>query len=210
MSIKRNSGSLVAGVVLIAIGLLALFGQLFRGFQFWNYLWPVFIIAFGALFFVGMFTGGKSMAGLAIPGTIISGIGLMMLFQSLFHNWESWSYGWTFILILVGLGIFIMGLYTQDTSRRQSGLKLMKVGAILFIIFGGFFELIIFGFGRNGIQQYIFPALLVLLGVYLVITRSGMFRSTKQVSNEQPVVVPPPAGSPPVDVSPVDLPEEKK
>ena len=187
MSIKRNSGMLVAGAVLIAIGLLSLLGQLFRGFSFWSYLWPLIIIAFGGLFFVGMFVGGKSLAGLAIPGTIISGIGLLMFFQNLLHHWESWSYGWTVILILVGLGIYIMGLYAGDASQRQSGLRVMRIGAILFIIFGGFFELIIFGFQRTGIQQYIFPALLVLLGIYLVITRSGVLPSRHPDTNENPV-----------------------
>jgi predicted tellurium resistance membrane protein TerC len=141
-----------------------------------------------------MFAGGKSMAGLAIPGTIIGGIGLMMFFQNLLHNWESWSYSWTIILILVGLGIFIMGLYADETQRRQAGLRVMKVGAILFIIFGGFFELVIFGLRHNGIQQYVFPVLLVLLGIYLVITRSGLLPSRRRDSNEQPI----------------DLPEEKK
>jgi len=34
MSIKRNSGMLVAGAALIAIGLLSLLGQIFRGFPF--------------------------------------------------------------------------------------------------------------------------------------------------------------------------------
>ena len=81
----------------------------------------------------------------------------------------------------------------------------MKIGAILFVIFGAFFELI-FSFNQPyGIQKYIFPALLVALGVYLVISRSGLFRSRKQDSNEQ-VVVPAPADLPPVDVPPVDLP----
>jgi hypothetical protein len=209
MSIKRNSGTLIAGAVLIALGLLALFGQLFRNFPFWNYLWPLIIIGFGGLFFIGMFAGGKSMAGLAIPGTIIGGIGLMMFFQNLFHNWESWSYGWTIILILVGLGIFIMGLYTSDTKRRQAGLRVMKIGAILFVIFGGFFELVIFGFRRNGIQQYIFPVLLVLLGIYLVITRSGWLPARRRDANEQPVVLPP-VDVPPADVPPVDNPEKKE
>jgi hypothetical protein len=214
MNKKRNSGMLVAGAVLIALGLLSLLGQLFRGFQFSGYLWPLIIVAFGGLFFVGMFAGGKSMSGLAIPGTIISGIGLMMFFQNLLDHWESWSYGWTVILFLVGMGIFIMGLYSEDASRRQAGLRVMRIGAILFIIFGGFFELIIFGFQRNGIVAYIFPVLLVLLGVYLVISRSGMLGSRKPVSNEQ-VVVPPPSGLPPVEVPPVnvppvDVPEEKK
>jgi hypothetical protein len=214
MNKKRNTGTLVAGAVLIVLGLLFLLGQLFRGFQFWSSLWPVIVIAIGALFFVGMFAGGKSMAGLAIPGAIIGGIGLMMFFQNLFNLWESWAYGWTVILFLVGLGIFIMGLYSEDSSHRQAGLRVMRIGAILFIIFGAFFELI-FSAGRpQAIQQYIFPALLVLLGVYLVISRSGMLASRKPDSNGQ-VVVPPPAGLPPaevppVNVPPVDVPEEKK
>ena len=134
-----------------------------------------------------MFAGGKSLAGLAIPGTIISGIGLMMFFQNLLNHWESWSYGWTVILVLVGLGIFIMGLYSEDAPRRQAGLRVMKVGAILFIIFGGFFELVLSAFQPYGVQQYIFPALLVLLGVYLVITRSGLLSSRRPNSTNQPV-----------------------
>ena len=109
-------------------------------------------------FFVGMFAGGKSMAGLAIPGAIISGLGLMMFIQNLTGYWESWAYSWTIILVLVGLGIFIMGLYTEDMHRRQAGLRVMKVGAILFIIFGGFFELIFNAFRPYGIQQYPLPA----------------------------------------------------
>ena len=187
MSIKRNSGMLVAGAVLIALGLLSLFGQLFRGFHFWSYLWPVIIIAFGGLFFVGMFAGGKSLAGLAIPGTIIGGIGVMMFVQNLFNHWESWAYSWTVILVLVGLGIFIMGLYSEDAGRRQAGLRVMKIGAILFIIFGGFFELIFSSFRPYGIQQYIFPVLLVLLGVYLVVTRSGVLPSRGSDTNDQPI-----------------------
>jgi hypothetical protein len=110
MSVKRNSGSLIAGTILIVLGLLSLAGQVFRGFTFWGYLWPFIIIAFGGLFFVGMFAGGKSLAGLAIPGSIICGLGIMMFLQNLTGYWESWSYSWTVILVLVGLGIFIMGL----------------------------------------------------------------------------------------------------
>ena len=185
MSIKRNSGALVAGSILIVVGLLTLLGQIFRGFQFWSYLWPILIIAFGGLFFVGMFAGGKSMAGLAIPGSIFGGIGLMMFFQNLIHHWESWSYGWTVILISIGLGIFIMGVYTEDANRRQAGLGVMKVGAILFVIFGGFFELIFSAFNPYGVQGFIFPVLLLLLGIYMVLGRSGLL--SRKNKDDQPV-----------------------
>jgi hypothetical protein len=187
MSNKRNSGTLVAGAILIALGLLSLFGQLFQGYSFWSYLWPIMIIGIGGMFFIGMFAGGKSAAGLAIPGSIISCIGLMMFFQNLANHWESWAYGWTIILFSVGLGIFIMGAYTEDVQRRQSGLRVMKTGAILFIIFGGVFEGLIFSaFRGNGIQPYIFPALLILLGVYLVLVRSGLLSSRRSEPTDQP------------------------
>jgi len=187
MNIKRNSGALVAGSILIAFGLLALVGQLFRGFQFWNYFWPFIVIGIGGLFFIGMFAGGKSMAGLAIPGSVIGGIGIMLFLQNITHGWESWAYSWTVILILVGLGIFIMGLYSGDEHRRQSGLSVMKVGAILFIIFGGFFELVFSAFRPYGLQQYIFPVLLVLLGIYLVVVRSGLLPSKHSDTNESSI-----------------------
>ncbi len=161
MSNNRNTGALIAGSVLIVFGLLALLSNLFSKFNFWNYLWPFIIIAVGGLFFVGMFAGGKSVAGLAIPGSILAGVGVMLLVQNLTSHWESWAYGWTVILISVGLGVYIMGLYTGNDYRKQSGLRVMKVGAILFIIFGGFFEMLFSAFRLNGLAQYIFPALLI-------------------------------------------------
>ena len=71
---RSNSGSLIAGAALIAFGLLALAGQIFRGVNFWGVIWPFLIIGVGVLFFVGMYSGGKSAAGLAIPGSIFTAI----------------------------------------------------------------------------------------------------------------------------------------
>jgi len=174
MFAKRNNGALVAGSILILFGLLALLGQLFRGFNFWDRLWPFVIIGFGLLFFVGMLLGGKSVAGLAIPGSIITMLGLMMLVQNLTGYWESWAYAWTVLLIAIGLGIFIMGLYSGSEGPRRSGLRLMKTGLILFIIFGAFFELIFSATQPFGLRQVVFPAALILVGIYLILDRSGL------------------------------------
>jgi hypothetical protein len=177
MDTRRNSGSIVGGLILILLGLLFLFGQWFRGFTFLGLLWPLFIVALGALFFVGMLAGGKSSAGLAVPGSIITGIGLMLLAQSLTGYWESWSYGWTVILILVGLGIFIMGAYNGNERSRRAGLRLMQIGCILLIAFGAFFEGLIFASQHPGAGGLIFPAALILLGLILVLSRTGWYRS---------------------------------
>ena len=166
---RSNPGSLIAGTALIAVGLLALASQIFRGFDFWGAVWPFFIVGVGALFFVGMLSGGKSAAGLAIPGSIFVAIGLMLFLQNLSDHWESWAYGWTVILIAVGVGINIMGRYTENPGQRESGWSLIKIGAILFVIFGGFFETI---FNSFAFSRFLFPAALILFGIYLILGRS--------------------------------------
>jgi hypothetical protein len=175
---RSNTGGLIAGTILVVFGLLALAGQVFRSVD-WGFLWPFSIIGLGALFFVAMFAGGKQAAAFAIPGSIIGGIGLVLLFQNLTDRWESMSYFWTLIIMFVGVGIFLMGWYGGDENQRQSGWRVMKVGFILFIIFGAFFEMIFSSAGN-----LIFPILLILLGGYLVLSRSGLFGARK--IEEQP------------------------
>ncbi len=170
---RSNAGALVGGALLIAFGLLALAGQFFR-FVDWGFLWPFTVIGFGALFFVAMFAGGKQTAGFAIPGSIIGGIGLVLLFQNITNHWESMSYFWTLIILFVGVGIYIMGWYTGDAGQKHSGARVMKVGFILFIIFGAFFEMIFSSF-----SNILFPVLLILLGAYLILSRSGLFGGKK-------------------------------
>lgn len=168
---QRNLGALIGGILLIAFGALALAAQLISGFNFWNNFWPLMIAGFGTLFFVIMAAGGKSAAPLAIPGSIITVVGLMMFVQNLTGRWESWSYGWTVILFAVGLGIYIMGHYSDREEQSQAGVRVMKLGTFLFITFGAFFEMI---FSSSRLAELAFPIGLILLGGYLVISRSGL------------------------------------
>ena len=168
MNSQRNAGTLVVGALLIASGIIALAGQVFQGLHFWSTFWPFIIIGLGVMFFVGMFAGGRSVSGLAVPATIITVIGLILFYQNLTGHWESWSYAWTIILTSVGLGIFLMGTYGGNADQRKSGLGLMRVGLILFILFGGFFELIFSAGARFGLRQMVFPVALILLGLYLI------------------------------------------
>jgi hypothetical protein len=171
---RSNAGALIAGTILIVFGLLALAGQVFRNVD-WGFLWPFAIIGLGALFFVLMFAGGKQAAAFAIPGSIVGGIGLVLLFQNITDRWESMSYFWTLIIMFVGLGIYLMGWYAGDANQRRSGAGVMKVGFVLFIIFGAFFEMIF-----SSYDNIVFPVLLILLGAYLVLSRSGLFRRKRE------------------------------
>jgi len=166
---NRHIGSLTGGVILIAFGLLALASQLFRGFNFWGTFWPLILIGVGIVFFAGMFAAGKSGGGLAIPGAIFSGIGLLMFLQNLAGYWQSWSYGWTVIVMSVGVGIYIAGWWSGSEYQRHAGTRVFSIGLILFVIFGAFFEMI---FQTSGLAQIAFPIALVVLGGYLIVTRS--------------------------------------
>ena len=85
--------------------------------------------------------------------------------------------------------VFIMGAYNGNTSTRSSGVRVMKIGAILFVIFGAFFELI---FSAGGLRQLFFPAALVVLGVYLIISRSGLLSRRSKETLDQPQTPTPP------------------
>lgn len=175
---RSNVGALIAGTLLILFGLMALAGQFFHMVD-WGFLWPFAIIGFGALFFVAMFAGGKGTAAFAIPGSIVGGIGLILLFQNITQHWESMSYFWTLIILFVGVGIYIMGWYGGDENQKRSGLRVMKTGFILFIIFGAFFEMIFSSF-----SNVIFPVLLIILGAYLILGRSGLLGTKKTDETE--------------------------
>jgi hypothetical protein len=186
MNSQRNAGSLVVGALLIASGIIALFGQFFQSLHYWSTFWPFIIIGLGVMFFVGMFAGGRSVSGLAVPATIITVIGLILFYQNLTGHWESWSYAWTIILTSVGLGIFLMGAYGGNAGQQRSGLGLMRVGLILFILFGGFFELIFSAGARFGLRQVVFPVALILLGLYLIYNHmrsSGVGASENEISS---------------------------
>jgi hypothetical protein len=173
---RNNVGALIGGAILIGIGLLTLVSRMYTNID-WGLLWPFSIIGFGALFFIAMFAMGKSGAAFAIPGTIITGIGLVVLFQNITQHWTTMSYIWTLIIIFVGLGIYIMGWYGEDASQRRSGGKVMKIGIILFIVFGTIFESIF-----SSLNNVIFPILLILLGGYLVLSRSGLLNRKQESS----------------------------
>ncbi len=171
MTPRYNSGGMIGGAILIALGVLFLLGQFFNLLA-WGFVWPFFLIAVGALFFVGMLAGGKSMAGLAIPGTIIGVIGLILLFQYFTSYWTSWAYGWTIILMAVGLGIWIAGHWAGNPRQARAGVRVLEIGFVCFVVFGALFELLVFRNGDSPWRQAFFPILLILTGLYLIARRT--------------------------------------
>ncbi len=178
----QNEIALIAGLVLVALGLIFLFGQVFS-VPLGHYLWPFFIIFPGLAFFAGMALGGKAAAPLAIPGSIITMTGVVLFFQNAFDLWASWAYAWALIFpTAVGLGLYILGQRIGDPNLRKVGARMAQVGVILFLVFGAFFEFIFFlsGARQGAAARLVWPVLLILLGLYLLFSRGAAFKARRE------------------------------
>ncbi len=184
---SSTRASLVGGAFLILLGLLFLAGQVLQ-VRVWDFTWPFIVIGIGALFFVAMFLGGKPLGALAVPGSIITGIGLILFVQNTFNLWESWSYSWALIILFVGIGIFIHGSWSGLPETRASGLRVMRVGLVLFLVFGAFFGLLFTLTGVYGMSSgLIWAILLVVLGVYMLIARFIRWARRSEVAGDNSV-----------------------
>ena len=163
----RNRGSLVGGLVLVLIGLFLLVLQLapnLAQFLRLELTWPFIIVGIGLLFFVGILVWGRSSAGLAVPGSIVTGIGLLLLYQNWSGNWESWAYAWTLIPGMVGVGVILVGLIEGKSASRalNAGGGLILISLILFVVFGFFL-------GSDRLARWGVPLLLILGGCWLLV-----------------------------------------
>jgi hypothetical protein len=183
-SYNRKTTSLTIGALLIAAGILIFAGQFFSWLN-WNGMWPFIIIGAGAAFFAGMFLAGKTAGGLAVPGSILTTIGLILLVQNITGWWETWSYAWALIVASVGLGIFINGVYGGLPNRQESGRKLMRTGLVLFLAFGILFEFFFSLINVSDSGKIILSFALFAFGVYLLIYRAiGILRNPEKQTNK--------------------------
>ena len=109
---------------------------------------------------------------------LMAAAGVVWMWTLLAHPQQAYMFA-------VGLGIFIMGAWGQNATQRAAGLRVLRIGLIMFIIFGAFFELIFTAGKPFGLRSIVFPVALILLGLYLVLARSGLLPgSTKAIDSE--------------------------
>jgi hypothetical protein len=158
------------GIVLISIGGLYLAAQWF-GFDVGHLGWPFLVILPGAALVGAAAWGDRSFASLAVPGSMVITTGLMLLVQNTFNLWETWAYAWSLLIIGAGAGLVLQGSRTDQPELRSSGWRTVQGGAITFVVFGAFFELVLnlSHFADSGISRFGLPALLIGLGAIFLI-----------------------------------------
>lgn len=159
---RTKRSTLAIGILLVLIGAYFIVANLIPAFQDWvnvTMSWPLIIIAVGAgLLVLGLLVGAPEMA---IPAVIVGGIGGILYYQNLSGNWSSWSYMWTLIPGLSGLGMLLgklLGARGEHTVR--SALDTIGTSLVMFVIFGAFF-------GAFKMLGDYWPLLLVAAGLLL-------------------------------------------
>ena len=169
---RLDDASLVIGAVLVVVGALLLAGRLFdiSLFGFMQRLfWPFYIIVPGVVLFAMSLVVRRDGEGLAGFASIVTMVGLVLLYQNTTDHWESWAYAWALIApTSIGLGQILYGTLKGERDTIKNGLDVAKVGGIMFLVGAAFFELVIgisgFGLGRLG-----WPLMLIGLGLFVLV-----------------------------------------
>lgn len=167
---KSQRSNLTLGVVLVVLGAVFIAANIIPSFHFLlNQVnsWPMIIeaVALGLLL-LGLVIGVPDMA---VPATIVGGIGGILWWQNLTGNWASWAYAWALIPGFVGVGMLLAKvLGGKDRYNVGSALSAIVSSLVMFVIFGAFFG------GFTWMGPY-WPLLLIAAGL-LVGIRSFFYR----------------------------------
>ena len=146
---------IVAGMVLVVAGGVVLAARQ-AGFELGNVVndggWPLFIIVPGlALLAAAFVPKPPDGLGFAVAGSVVTTVGLILLYQETTENWESWAYAWALIPMAAGIGITGYGLLTGHRDIAGTGVRLAAVAGVLFVIGFWYFNAV-FETGENPID----------------------------------------------------------
>jgi hypothetical protein len=174
----RRAGTGVAlGIVFVVVGLFFLLVRLVN-VDLGAYGWPLFIVIPGlTLLIVGFVSLGT---GAAIPGGILTMVGLVLAYQNSSGNWASWVYVWPLVAPGgVGVGLFLQGMRDRNQGLIKQGRSLIVIAFLIFMIGFVFFESILHLTGTDyGLfGKVALPGLLVIIGVALLVRSLQRSRS---------------------------------
>jgi len=172
------------GVVLIVTGGLFLADQLLE-VDIMTYFWPLLIVLLGVTFFIGMVVAGKRGAGLAVPGAVITMLGLLLFIQNAFNLWVTWSYAWGLLISATGLGLLLMNIYIKRVNLRRIAGLLIGIGLLLFVTFGMLFEVVLNISGTSMNSGLFLGGGLVLLGLFVILSRPLFSKKQKKLEVEE-------------------------
>ena len=136
---EDRRGPAVLGVILVLVGAVFLATNV-TGFQL-AAAWPLFIIVPGLILLAASFAaGGEAGGGLAITGSIVTTVGLILAVQEATGLYATWAYAWALVAPgSVGVGMLLFGSFTgrpgpvdgRDPVGRHRPRAVRRVRALL-------------------------------------------------------------------------------
>jgi hypothetical protein len=170
-SARGTPAGLVAGVILVIIGASLLVTRVVD-LSFGGATWPLWIVVPGVAMLVGsFFIPPRGGLGLAIPGAIVTMVGLILWVQEAYGLYATWAYAWALVAPTApGLGMLLYGIVQRDGELARDGLRTTLVGLGLFLGFMLFFEGVL-GLSGSPIANLgeVLPYAVIGLGVLLVV-----------------------------------------
>ena len=161
------------GVALLLIGGLLFVGQLLDiGLE--DIGWPAIVIGIGVIILVlGLFVNREQ--GMVIGGTVVTTVGLVLLYQDQTGRWETWAYAWALVgPAASGLGMVLWGIRTANPVEIRNGTWALLTGLAIFVVGFLFFEGVIGLSGEPlGLPEWLLPVVVIAIGV--VILARGIF-----------------------------------
>lgn len=134
--------------------------------------WPLWIVVPGAALLVGSFAvPGRGGLGMAIPGAILTMVGLVLWVQDSYGVYATWAYAWALVAPTApGLAMLLHGLVQRDGELTADGLRTTLVGLALFIGFALFFEGVV-GLSGHRVENLdeVLPYAAIGLGLLLIV-----------------------------------------
>ena len=151
MDQRQQSAAPIVGIVLVAVGLAA-FALRQLGVDLGDAVgdggWPLFVIVPGLILIaLAVMPAAPNGVGFAIGGSIVTTVGLLLLYQQATGHWESWAYAWSLRPAAAGVAMTVYGWATGHRELTSVGVRLAGIGALLFAVGVWFFETV-FDTGR--------------------------------------------------------------
>ncbi len=165
---RPDRSALALGAMLILGGLLLLAGQVFD-IDLGALGWPTIVIGVGVvLLVIGLAVSREQ--GMVVGGTVVTTVGLVLLYQDQTGRWESWAYAWALVgPAASGLGMLLWGLRSGVRTEIRNGTWAFLGGLGLFAIGFLFFEGMLGISGeRLPIADWVLPALVIGIGVVVL------------------------------------------
>jgi hypothetical protein len=170
-----SPGAAVLGAALIVLGLIFFAGQQLN-IDIGKTAWPFYVIVPG----LAMATLGLTQrrgSGLTIAGSVVTIVGLVLLYQNATDRFESWAYAWALVGPGgTGIGKLLYGTRSGDRKMARDGFWTTVTAIGIFAVGLVFFEGII---GISGeplpLPNWVLPVAVIVIGV-LVLLRGLTFR----------------------------------